>query len=207
MVEAAGSWPLRGIAVKARGIFGPVLLGRATMAAFSAFRYSEEKASAVGSPSSWGINVHEDRNVTWAFVRVLVVEFVERQKSSITLDVANDRTVAMVRPHLRSADAQIPTVSALAKRLAEMHAEAFIWDGRILLLKERMASDRAAVLDTLRQFGTAATAEVPPAAAAAAKQSAPESARDSKALDDFFDGYEKEIMKARLGQNVEPDHG
>jgi hypothetical protein len=32
-------------------------------------------------------------------------------------------------------------------------------------------------------------------------------AKEGKVLDDFFDGYEKEIMKARLGQDAEPDHG
>jgi hypothetical protein len=49
------------------------------------------------SPSFWGINVGEDRDVTSAFVKVLVTEFVERRQAWITVEQANDRTVAIVR--------------------------------------------------------------------------------------------------------------
>lgn len=158
----------------------------------------------------------EDLNVTSAFVRVLMVEFVERQRPWITLETADDQTVAMVRTLPQYRDVQVPSVGTLAQRLAETHAETFTWDGGRLLLTDRAVSDRAAVFDVLHRFLAAVNAERPPAASDAPKQLRSDPAakegndpasKEAKALYDFFDGYEKEIMKARLGQDTRPDHG
>lgn len=152
--------------------------------------------------------VREDRYVTSAFVRVLMVELVERRRPWITLETANDQTVAIVRRIPGSGSVLVPPVSRLAQRLAEAYAEAFAWDGSRLVLTEQAVSDRPAVLEALRRFRAAANAEAPPTKGAEATEARPDpAAKEIEALDHFFDGFEKEIMRARLGQDTDPDHG
>lgn len=145
----------------------------------------------------------EERDVASAFAWALMIAFVHRRLQWVTIDAAIDQALGAMCELHHSGDVRFPSAGALARRLAETHAECFTWDGRRLSLTARATVDRALVSAALSGFLATTSA----ADAARPTTAANLTAEEGKALDDFFDGYEKEIMRARLGQDTDPKHG
>ncbi|HEX3956462.1 MAG TPA: hypothetical protein VHZ03_07495 [Trebonia sp.] len=153
----------------------------------------------------------EDLKVTSAFARVLLVEFVDKHRQWIALEMAKDQIASIVRTFPGSHDVQVRSISFLIRRLMDEHADKFVLDGGRLLLTDQASANRAAVSDALNQLlaqtTTSASSSISDQSTAADSQGVDSKGHEERALNEFFDGYEKEIMRARLGQDVRPEHG
>ena len=175
--------------------------------------------------------MQQDRSVASAFIYVLKDEFVARRHGSVTLDLISERAAARLSVVPRSELA--PLVVVLVRRLTEAQAPVFRCKDGHLMLTESAISVPSSIADALRSFGDSlypgnrpeTESKRPPAAqrpeseqpaalegSKAQEQPAGPSrpvtgAEQSEALDDFFEGFEKDIMKARLGTEGNQERG
>jgi hypothetical protein len=143
--------------------------------------------------------VHEDSSVASAFITVLSVEFVDRAQRSVPLDAISEQAMAHIQV-LPQTEA-VPIIRALVGRLTMMQALVFRCEENHLMLTEGAIGEPSKVRDALRHFaedfGSAEISSDPPKLSAE-----PEHA---EVLTDFFEGFEREIMKARLGEQGSHD--
>ena len=143
--------------------------------------------------------MHKDRLVTSAFISVLAVEFVDRRQQSVPLETISEQAVALV--DAVPATEVTPIIDALLQRLMITQARVFRCQESSLVLTEDAIKDPSTVLDALRGFADNLDSRRLPTERRLTTERT-ESASGSEqpeALDDFFQGFEQEIMRARLG--------
>jgi hypothetical protein len=141
--------------------------------------------------------VHEDRSVKLALISVLAMEFVDRRRSSVPFDTINETVArnAKVPPTIA-----MPVISTLVQRLTVTQALVFKSEENCLVLTQDAVAEPSTVRDALRSFWDNRDSEKQPTESATKSE-------QPGALTDFFEGFEKEIMKARLGDEGSRDHG
>jgi hypothetical protein len=146
-----------------------------------------------------GISVHKDRLATSALISVLALEFVDRGQQSVPFETISEQAVALVDAVPASEVTAI--IDALLQRLMMTQARVFRCQEKSLVLTEDAIRHPSTVQDALRGFaGNLDSRRLPAERGLTAERT--ESASGSEqpeALNDFFQGFDQEIMRARLG--------
>jgi hypothetical protein len=145
--------------------------------------------------------VLEDHLVTSAFVSVLTSEFVQRGHGSVELETIKQQifTIVDVSGGPDARDRVTPVMGMLVQRLTRAEAPVFRRDGNRLTLTQTAISEPSVVREALRNLEPGQ--EAPPSA----PEGAPVSQED--VLSAYFEGFEREIMRARLGDEGSSERG
>ncbi len=147
--------------------------------------------------------MHEDRSVILAFIDVLTTEFIHRGRLSIRVEAVGQRAgreLSLVSP------AEVmPIISDLIQRLTITEAQVFRQQDDRLALTEDAVCNPATVGNALQSFRNGIASRLKPSTESTEKVQASQSERE--VLDDFFRGFDREIMRARLGEDGNQDRG
>ena len=172
----------------------------------------EEVSAVAFSSRVRGIGMRDDQWVVAALVDVLAAEFVEDGREFIEIEAVSAKVFATLRPS-ETPEAEMSVllvVRAAAERLATACAGVFRYEEGRLLLTEAALRRPSSVSEALSGWWTRPSRLVkPPVSPSPTAPEAgpvePEAGNDP--LTDFFEGFEREIMQARLGNEGNPGRG